>query len=104
MDPTPRKTSLNTFFDVRIGGARSAGITPTGVVQFWGDELMSKPTQVLSPTPVDGVPQAQLISVGSGYGCAYIPGGSVYCWADNSCNQLGGMFPGTYSTMAVKIF
>lgn len=67
-----------------------------GAVSCWGQSISGQlgpavPTGTahVGPTRVTGVRDATAISVGSGYSCAILAGGTVSCWGSNRNYQLG---------------
>jgi alpha-tubulin suppressor-like RCC1 family protein len=99
----PRKTTLATYKEVALGKSRVFGLKQEGTVDYWGLEISASPSGYLPPGQegIHGVNNVSEISAGPNHGCG-ISGANVFCWGDNSCNQLGGV-AGNISSVPVKI-
>lgn len=99
-DGLPRKIALDGYVDIKPGASRTFALAQDGTADYWGLEL-SQMGEPVAPTKILGVNNISLISAGSNHGCG-VTGGSVFCWGDNTCHQLGGA-PGNISAVPVKI-
>lgn len=99
-DGLPRKIALEGYRDIKPGASRTFGLRQDGTVDYWGLEL-SQMGDAVPPTGIHGVNNLSAISGGANHGCG-ITGGSVFCWGDNTCHQLGGA-PGDISAIPVRV-
>lgn len=99
-DGLPRKVALDGYLDIKPGASRTFGLRQDGTVDYWGLELSAQ-GQPIPPTGIHGVNNLSQISGSANHGCG-ITGGSVFCWGDNTCHQLGGA-PGDISAIPVRI-
>jgi alpha-tubulin suppressor-like RCC1 family protein len=99
----PRKTTLASYREVAMGTSRVYGVTQNSTIDYWGLVLTSSPDTTVAPgeAHIDGVNNVSAISAGPNHGCG-ISGANVYCWGDNTCNQLGGV-SGMISSQPVKV-
>ena len=98
---------------VATGGDFSCSLLSDGRVRCWGANdrgQLGDGSTVVRPEPVDvtGLPpapsRAVAIAAGQAHACAVVaPGGTVYCWGDNSTGELGTAVTAPFSSTAVAV-
>ncbi|HEX4455550.1 MAG TPA: hypothetical protein VH143_32040 [Kofleriaceae bacterium] len=89
-----------TFVHIAAGTNTTCGIDTSGAVLCWGDNTQGQagqgpgstdfmPMTVPEPTPVAGIANATMISVGDLHACAGLADGDIMCWGDNQFGELG---------------
>jgi len=101
MDFSPRPVAvkgIRTATQVSAGVGQTCTILKSGRVSCWGvingvwvGADKKPPVSIDSPKPIEvkGVHNARQISVGSGFACAVIAGGSIECWSSTVKAQVG---------------
>ncbi len=88
---------------VSVGGGSACALVSGGSVQCWGlnndgqlgigtamgTDTCGSESCSTEPVAVTGLTGATSISVGGGFACALVSGGSVQCWGDNTHGELG---------------
>ena len=98
--PTAVATGLGGVQQISLGSQHGCAIDETGRVQCWGANglgQLGNGTQTASATPtqVVSLPPVKLLECASNYCCALIDDGGgesegeVWCWGQNSSDQLG---------------
>ncbi len=78
-----------------LGKAHGCGRTADGNAHCWGNGLLGQlgyGQSAVSSTPVAvNLPSRRVadVKVGDNFACALLTDGSISCWGDNSCGQLG---------------
>ena len=92
----PELTPGQTFTDVAVGNVSACAVTTSGTVLCWGSNGSSQlgdgtNKSAVVPTQVSGFgsSKAQHIAAGFRHFCMNTTDGLVYCWGDNSHQQLG---------------
>lgn len=101
-----------TVQDVAVGQGFSCALLNDGVVNCWGWNLKGTLGQgpggdvvafSLVPLPVSLPEKAISVVSHSSFVCALVASGNVYCWGNNSANQLGQTAASPYSSSPVKV-
>ena len=92
----PTLTPGQTFTDVSVGSVSACAVATSGSVLCWGSNGSSQlgdgtNKSTLVPTSVLGFGSSKAEHIAAGYRhfCASTKDGLVYCWGDNSHQQLG---------------
>jgi alpha-tubulin suppressor-like RCC1 family protein len=94
--PTPVEGE-HRFSALQAGGAschaQTCGVTTDGSTYCWGRNyqrlVASSEHFLLTPTPLDGEPGFQSVSVGGYVVCGLTPEGELFCWGDGFGGQVG---------------
>ncbi|HEY2515983.1 MAG TPA: hypothetical protein VGI39_34165 [Polyangiaceae bacterium] len=105
--PAPTK-----FAALALGKAHSCALTDQGAVWCWGDngagQSGSDPSNATVPAPalVNGLPSIAALDAGIDFTCAVDSNGGVWCWGNDSNNQLGdgaGAKPAVFSPVRMSV-
>jgi alpha-tubulin suppressor-like RCC1 family protein len=85
---------LGSVVSVAAGAGHALALGADGSVFGWGqnsDGQLGDQTNInrSSPTPVQGLPPARLISTGAFHSCAVTENEGVYCWGRGVGGELG---------------
>jgi alpha-tubulin suppressor-like RCC1 family protein len=93
VDAEPQRLTA-AFVQLSAGEAHTCGVTKTGTVACWGDNLRgqlgtgdTKPRT--TPTQVPGLKDVRSVVAGYYHACAVTRGGEVWCWGAGAEGQLG---------------
>jgi hypothetical protein len=77
-----------TAIDISAGGNTTCARTADRRVWCWGDTYLEAGF-TLRPVRVEGLTDAETISVGWTHACAVVQGGRALCWGANGLGQVG---------------
>lgn len=92
--PTPVEGE-HRFSALQAGGAschyHTCGLTTDGSTYCWGRNYAAGSSErfLATPTPINGDPGFQSVSVGGYVVCGLTPEGELFCWGDGNQGQMG---------------
>lgn len=97
--PAPAKVGSATWTDVQVGSGFACGRQTDGTVWCWGPSsngqlgngitLNDSSTDVLSPLKVGSATNWVSLATGKGHTCATNAANELWCWGNNTSNELG---------------